>query len=445
MVKLAHNLATIDGKSPAELKHLVLKEHRRVQRAEQDQHVVRMTERWARRVLDAARAARPATAPPEQVLWDRKGKWRAERLARADVFAPAGGPARTKGSCWRLPEGEAHRCTAGETCDCPPLSARAGSRDTGPQPRSSYTRLSDFWRGQGEGESGSPLRRRGTGLAAGKSSRLSSPLSRRGTGLLAESPPYADKASVLTSPLHPAAERDGTAIGDSAEWRNLISGKPLDLGTANDARLGELRGLLELMARKKIGALELLAEAESTKALLDGTKTQVAQLLHTHDSLTGGSAGAANTLRGHKRKLRKCQQERRDVLNVMSCCRSISQVKEIPDGWRWSDQRAMCDACRTTLHKLQIVHSRAELLASTVAHEELRLAQTKQAMASVGAAVAQVLNEAIYRPVTFRSRPGTDEGAHGEAFVCLCDDFPSVLSARDRRVYRDKRRVSIDR
>ena len=49
----------------------------------------------------------------------------------------------------------------------------------------------------------------------------------------------------------------------------------------------------------------------------------------------------------------------------------------------------------------------------------LRLAQTKQAMANVGAAVAQVLNEAIYRPVTFKSTAGTDEGAHGETFRVL--------------------------
>ena len=360
--RLAYTVATIDGKSPAELKHLLLKEHRRVQRAEYDQNIMRMTDRWAKKMLDAAHAAERGTASPEQVMWTREGKWQKKQ---ADAFIHAAGPALPSTSCWRLAEGEHHRCTSGDVCECPPASARVPG---------SFIRLSDFWRSEGEGSAGSPFRRRGAGEGTtGKPSRLSSPLNRRGTGL---------EASVLASPLH-AAE-------DTEAWRRIVSGRPVHVGSANDERLGEVRGLLELMARKKIRALELLSEADSTKAVLEGTKTRVGELLRHYDSLAG-EAGGMSALHRHKRKLVKCKQQERDMLNTMSCCRSISQFREIPEGWRWSNDRAMCGACRAVLHKLQLVHSKAELLECAVASEEKLLQQTKQEMADVGATAAQVL------------------------------------------------------
>ena len=216
-----------------------------------------------------------------------------------------------------------------------------------------------------------------------------------------------------------AAKRDGGG---------QIEARPLDLGCANDERLGNMRGMLELMARKKIQMLEMQSAADTEKNMLSSMKADVASLLQTHASLAGGQKLAAGSLAVNKRKLRTCEQQQRDTLNIMSCCRGVSQTKAIPEGWRWSHQRAACDACRSQLHKLMIQHSATELAARRVAEDERKLAVTKHALAHVGTAVKQVLDEAIYRPVTITTRRATEDRAQGIVFSIAAEEHPLVVT-----------------
>lgn len=338
--RLALNIATLDSKTPHELKHLLLKEHRRIERVENDQNIVRMTNRWADKVLEAAECARESNVSAVAVRWDSKGKWRSARS----------NPSPSK-----------------------PLSA----------------------------DETSPMGRSGTGLGS---------------------------AAEAVAAAHLLKE-DATVQEPAHTQRGLITGQAIDLGSGNDVRLGHMRGLLELMARKKMRMLEMQDAAASTKSTLDGMKRDVAQLLITHDQLAGGARAKVGKLSADKRKLRKCEAMRRDTLNVLSCCRTISQVKPIPAGWGWSNQRAVCGACRATLHKLQIQHSATEILARTVAAGEKKLAVTKKALSNVGSAVARVLDEAIYRPVTLTTQSATEECAHGIVFTVAATEHPIVVTA----------------
>jgi hypothetical protein len=74
-VRLAYNLALLDKKTPQELKHLLIKEHRRIERHEQDQNLVRITDRWAEKVLDAVQISHEFRLAGN-VMWQKKGKWR---------------------------------------------------------------------------------------------------------------------------------------------------------------------------------------------------------------------------------------------------------------------------------------------------------------------------------------------------------------------------------
>jgi hypothetical protein len=208
----------------------------------------------------------------------------------------------------------------------------------------------------------------------------------------------------------------------------MIAAEPIDLGSGNDQRLGNMRGMLELMARKKMQTLELLDAATTTASTLDNMKAQISDLLHAHDTLAGGAQVKRGKLAANKRRLLHCEQRERDTLNTMSCCRSISQVRAIPGGWKWSNNRATCDACRAVLHKLQIQHSATEILARRVAGEERQLAQTKQALANVGTAVKHVLDEAIYRPITLKTQNAVEEADYGIVFSVAAMDHPVVVT-----------------
>jgi hypothetical protein len=378
--RLAYNVATLDGKASIELKHLLLKEHARLHRAEHDQNLVKMTNRWADKVLHAAEKACEISemTAHQAVLWDSKGKWHLEQ--------PRGKP--------RVEPQSPHRSE-----DASPLASPMK------------------WRGKGLSSviesPHSPLAsRRGTGLSSVIESPhipLASPMKRRGTGL----------SSVIESPYDPAP-----AYGR----QRMISAEPIDLGSGNDQRLGNMRGMLELMARKKMQTLELLEAATTTASTLDNMKAQISDLLHAHDTLAGGAQVKRGKLAADKRRLLHCEQRERDTLNTMSCCRSISQVRAIPEGWKWSNNRATCDACRAVLHTLQIQHSATEILARRVAGEEGQLAQTKQALANVGTAVKHVLDEAIYRPITFKTQNAVEEADYGIVFSVAAMDHPVVVT-----------------
>ena len=374
--RLAYNVATLDSKTPAELKHLLLKEHQRVHRAEQDKHLVDMTNRWADKVLDAAEKARPlrsSSSPAAAVLWHAQGKWRAERPR--DSFRRQHG------------RGQA-------------AAATGGTHDA-----------SDAGR--------SPLSRQATGIDSLASSQPGSPMKRLGTGV----------DNVLVRQGREAGTQRNAGEHHTAHGhQRAIAGEPVELGSGNDQRLGHMRGMLELMARKKIRTLELLDAATSTASTLDNMKAQIADLLHAHDTLAGGAGAKRGKLAAHKRRLLQCEQRQRDTLNTMSCCRSISQVKEIPAGWKWSNHRAVCDACRAVLHKLQIQHSATEILAQRVAGEERQLAATKHALANIGTAVKRVLDEAIYRPITFKTTNAMEEASHGIVFSVAATEHPVVVT-----------------
>ena len=74
-VRLAYNLALLDKKTPQELKHLLIKEHRRIERHEQDQNLVHMTDRWAEKVLNAVQNSQEFRLSGN-VMWEKNGKWR---------------------------------------------------------------------------------------------------------------------------------------------------------------------------------------------------------------------------------------------------------------------------------------------------------------------------------------------------------------------------------
>jgi len=354
--RLAYNVATLDGKAPIELKHLLLKEHARLHRAEHDQNIVKMTNRWADHVLQAAEKAREMRemTAQQEVLWDSKGKWHLER--------PRGKPRVEPQSPLRSDDA---------------IVAK------------------------------SAVRRPGTGMDSLASSPLASPMKRHGTGL----------SSVMESARDPAPA-----------YGRVIAAEPVELGSGNDQRLGHMRGMLELMARKKIQKLELLDAATTTASTLDNMKAQISDLLHAHGTLAGGAHVKRGKLATDKRRLLHCEQRERDTLNSISCCRSISQVRDIPEGWKWSNNRATCDACRAVMHKLQIQHSATEILARRVVGEERQLAQTKQALASVGTAVKRVLDEAIYRPITFKTQNAVEEADYGIVFSVAAMDHPVVVT-----------------
>jgi len=320
-------LATLDGLEPVDLKHLLLKEHRRIQRAAG---------------LEAAECARERNVSAGAVLWDSKGRWRAQRPSSAAARVEA------------------------EAVPLRPVSA----------PRTCATQ------------------------------------SRRS----------------LSSIPSPRLAWTGKDDDEEVVKKRLINIQAIELGSANDERLGHMRGLLELMARKKMRALELQEAAEQTKTSLDGMRRDVARLLSTHDTLAGGARVKEGKLTADKRKLRQCEAMRRDSLNMLSCCRSTSQVQPIPEGWRWSHSRAICHACRATLHKLQIQHSATEILARTVTAEERQLAVTQKELKNMGSTVSRLLDTAFYRPITLTTQSAIEECAHGIVFTVAATEHPVVVT-----------------
>ena len=326
--RLAMDMRALDGRSPAFLKHLLLQEHLRNARTEKDQNIVRMTNRWAQKVIDAAALAREQSAS-SHVFWDSKGKWHSQ-------------PATARNRTYR----------------------DAGSRDRSP------TRAGN----------------------------------------------------------EPGHDSDQDGLADAQTPHRVTSAKTSGLDDGSDERLGQMRGLLELMARKKMRLLEMQAKADTEKKTLEGMKQNISKLLSAHDMLAGSARMKTGRLKADKRRLDACLRQQRDTLNVLSCCRSNSQIKEISAGWRWSHQRAACDACRADVHKVVIQHSKAELLRARVLDEERKLVMTKKALANVGTAVKRALDEAIYKPITFTSQSATEDCGHGIVFTVSATEHPIVIT-----------------
>ena len=195
---------------------------------------MRMTNRWAQKVIDAAALAREQSAS-SHVFWDSKGKWHSQ-------------PATARNRTYR----------------------DAGSRDRSP-------------------------------IRAGN---------------------------------EPGHDSDQDGLADAQTPHRVTSAKTSGLDDGSDERLGQMRGLLELMARKKMRLLEMQAKADTEKKTLEGMKQNISKLLSAHDMLAGSARMKTGRLKADKRRLDACLRQQRDTLNVLSCCRSNSQIKEISAGWR---------------------------------------------------------------------------------------------------------------
>jgi hypothetical protein len=68
------------------------------------------------------------------------------------------------------------------------------------------------------------------------------------------------------------------------------------------------------------------------------TSGQLASFL-SHAKKAAAAGGKAGELR---QQLARAEMGLKDGLNVLCCCRSIVELKAIPKGWRWSDNRYGC-------------------------------------------------------------------------------------------------------
>jgi hypothetical protein len=75
---------------------------------------------------------------------------------------------------------------------------------------------------------------------------------------------------------------------------------------------------------------------------LGSLQEETSERLTSFLSLVKKAAAAGGKAGELRQELARAEMGLKDGLNVLCCCRSIIELRAVPKGWRWSDNRLSC-------------------------------------------------------------------------------------------------------